>query len=113
MTSFHGLAVGQLIVVVDREGLLGSDDRALGTVDGGDADLRAHVLELEALLDEFGGIDLDAYGRRHLAADAHQRHAGDLAEVLGENVLGRVVDVDDRRDVRLNGQDEDRACRRG
>ena len=27
--------------------------------------------------------------------------------MLGEDVLGRVVDVDDRRDVRLNGQDED------
>src|ERR1700683_2775865 len=98
----------QLIVVIDRKGLFVSQDRALGAVYGRDADLRPHVLELEAHLDKFGWINLDAYGWRHLAADAHERDARDLAEVLGEDILRRVVHVDDRRDVRLNGQDEDR-----
>ena len=28
--------------------------------------------------------------------------------MLGENVLGGIIDIDDRRDVRLNGKDEDR-----
>ena len=67
------------------------------------ADLRPHVLELHPLLDEFRWIDLDAYGRRLLAADAHKGDARDLTEVLGEDVFGGVVDVDHRRDVRLNG----------
>src|SRR5580658_6245565 len=65
----------QLIVVIDREGLFVSEDRAFGIVDGGDADPRPHVLKLEAHLDKFGGIDLDPYGWRHLAADAHERDA--------------------------------------
>ena len=102
-----GLGLGQLVVVLDGEGLLRTDDRALGAVDRRDADLRAHVLELQPLLDELRRIDLDAYGGRLLAADAHERDARDLAEVLGEDVFGGVVDVDNRRDVRLNGQDED------
>ena len=86
----------QLIVVVDREGLLVADDRALGAVDRRDADLRAHVFELQVLLDELGRVDLDADRRRLLAADAHQRDAGNLADALGEDVLRGVVDVDDR-----------------
>ncbi len=67
----------------------------------------AHVLELHPLFDKLRRIDLDANGGRLLAADAHEGDAGDLTEVLGEDVFGGVVDVDDRRDVRLNGQDED------
>ena len=102
------LGLGQLVVVLDGEGLLRTDERALGAVDGRDADLRAHVLELQPLFDELRRIDLDADGRRLLAADAHEGDARDLAEVLGEDVFGGVVDVDDRRDVRLDGQDEDR-----
>ena len=56
-------------------------------------DLRADVLELQALRDQLGRIDLDADRRLLLAADAHQRHAGDLADLLGEDVLGGVVDL--------------------
>ena len=101
------LGLGQLVVVLDGEGLLRTDERALGAVDRRNADLRAHVLELQPLLDQLCGIDLNAYGGRLLAADAHEGDARDLAEVLGEDVFGGVVDVDNRRDVRLNGQDED------
>ena len=61
-----------------------------------------HVLELHALLDQLRRIDLDPYGGRLLAADTHERDARDLAEVLGENIFGRVVDVDDGHDVRLD-----------
>ena len=100
MTSFHSLGLGQLVVVENREGLLRAVDRALGAVDRGDADLRAHVLELQVLLDQLGRIDLDADRGLLLAADAHQRNAGDLADLLGEDVLGGVVDLGDRRDVR-------------
>ncbi len=102
------LGLGQLVVGLDGEGLLGTDQRAFGAVDGRDADLRAHVLELQPLFDQFGGIDLDPYGRGLLAADPHEGDARDLAQVLGEDIFGGVVDVDHWRDVRLNGQDEDR-----
>ena len=95
------LGIDQLVVVLDREGLLRPDERAFRAVLGRNADLRPHVLELHALLDELRRIDLDPYGGRLLAADAHEGDARDLAEVLRENVLGRVVDVDDGRDVRL------------
>ena len=93
------LGLCQLIVVLDSEGLLRTDERALGRVDGRNADLRPHVLELHPLLDKLRRIDLNAYGGRLLAADAHQGHAGDLAQVLGEDVFGGVVDVDNWGDV--------------
>src|SRR5208282_905308 len=98
------LGVGQLVVVLDREGLLGANERAFRAVDGRDADLRPHVLELQAFLYQFRRIDLDPYRRRLLATDAHQGDARHLAQVLRQDVLGGVVDVDDGRDVRLNGQ---------
>ena len=101
------LGARQLIVVVDRKRLFVSQDRAFGIIHGGDADLRPHVFELEALLDKSGGIDLDAHRRRHLAADAHQRHAGNLADALGEDILRGVVDIDDWRDIGFDGEDED------
>ena len=107
MTSFQALALSQLVVVLDGEGLLRTDERALGPVDGRDADLRPHVLELQPLLDQLGWIDLDAYGRRLLAADAHERRARASDEVLGEDIFSGVVDVDNRRAIRPNGQDQD------
>src|SRR3984957_15561814 len=69
------LGVGQLVVILDGESLLGADERALGAIDGCNPDLRPHVLELHRLLDEFRRIDLDAYGRRLLAADPHKGDA--------------------------------------
>ena len=108
-----GLGRRQLVVVVNSESLLLSDDRALGAVDGGDADLRPHVLELEVLLDELGRIDLDADRGRLLAADPHQGHAGNLADPLGEDVFRRIVDVDNRGDVRLRPTGSEWACRTG
>ncbi len=42
-----------------------------------------------------------------LAADPHQRHAGNLADPLGEYVLGGVVDIDDRGDLGRHRQDQD------
>ncbi len=101
-----GLGHGQLVVVIDRERLLGTDQRALGTVDCRNADLGAHVLELQVPFNQLGRIDLDAYRRLLLAPDAHQRHPRNLTDALGQDVLGRVVDLDDRRDVRLDGENE-------
>ena len=100
--------LGKLVVVVDRERLLGSIDGALGVVDGRDADLVAHVLQMQVLLDQLGGIDLDANRGRLLAADEHLRDAGDLADLLGEDILRGVVHGGDRRDVRGDREDQNR-----
>ena len=102
------LGLGELVVVVDGEGLLLADQRALGIVDGRLRDLRAHVLKLEVLLDQLGRVDLDANRLLLLAADAHQRHAVDLAHPLRENILGDVVDVIERLDVGEDGENQDR-----
>ena len=98
----------QLIVVVDGERLLLAHDRAFWAIDGRNADLRPHILELEVLLHELRRINLDADRRGLLAADSDQRHARDLTDTLGENVLRRIVDLNDRRYVRAHGQDQDR-----
>ena len=68
----------------------------------------AVVLELQILLDELGGIDLDPDRRGLLAAYANEGDAGNLADALGENVFRCIVHVDDRRDRRLDREDQDR-----
>ena len=77
------LGLSELVVVLNCEGLLRTDERAFGAVDRRNADLRADVLELHALLDELCRIDLDANGGRLLTAHADERDTRDLAEVLG------------------------------
>ena len=71
------------------------------------------VLELKVLLDQLRGVDLNPDCRRLLAADPHQRHTGNLADTLGEDVFGGVVDVDDRGDVGLDRQDQNGRVGRG
>ena len=82
--------------------------RALGAVDRGDGDLAAHVLERQALGDELGRIDLDADRRLLLAADEHLGDAGDLADLLGELVVGVVVDLGQRQRVGGRREHQDR-----
>jgi hypothetical protein len=43
-----------------------------------------------------------------LAGDLHVGDAGDLADVLVENILGVIVDLGQRDRVRGEGKDEDR-----
>ncbi len=108
MTSFHGVGSVSWSLSKIVNACRCAVDRAFRAVDGGDADLRAHVLELQVLLDQLGRVDLDADRGLLLAADAHQRHAGDLADLLREDVFGDVVDLGDRRHVGGDREDEDR-----
>ena len=69
ITSFHGVGDGELVVGVDGVAAHLAVDAALGRIDGGDRQLRAHVLQRHVLGDQLGRIELDADGRLLLAAD--------------------------------------------
>ena len=69
MMSLQASACEHLVVGVDREALPRAVEAALGGVDGGRDERRAHVLQGEAERGDLGRIDLDAHGRLLLAAD--------------------------------------------
>ena len=92
MTSFQS-GLLQLVVGVDGEAFRGAVDAALRAVDRGDHDQGADVFELQALRDEFCGIDLDAHRGLLLAADRDLRDAGDLADLLRELGIDVVATV--------------------
>ena len=60
----------------------------------------------------FRRIDLDAHGRLLLAADRDLGDAGDLADVLVQDILGVIVDLGQRHRVGGQGEDQDRRIRR-
>ena len=81
--------------------------------DGGRVDDHpAQILEREAEGSDLRRIDLDAHGRLLLAADLHIGDAGDLADVLVEDILGVIVDLGHRHRVRGQSEDKDRRVRR-
>ena len=71
--------------------------------------LSADVLERQAHRGEARRVDLHVDGALPLAADEHLRDAGDLRDLLRQDVVGVVVDVDQRQLVGLNREDQDRA----
>ena len=101
--------LGQLVVGVDGEGLVrrrrccpsGALTVALAST------LRTSS-SVRPMAASFAGIDLHADRRLLLAADQHLRHAGDLRDLLRQDVLGVVVDLDQRQRVGLHRQDHDR-----
>jgi hypothetical protein len=60
MTSFQSLESRQLVVGVDGVGARSPSILPFGLSTVGDRDLAAHILQRQALGDEFGRIDLDA-----------------------------------------------------
>ena len=112
MTSFQSFEFEQLVVGVDGVGARVAVDIAFRAVDGGDRDLRAHVLQRQALGDELGRVDLDPDGGLLLAADDDLRDAGDLADLLRELGIDAVADGGQRQRVRGGRQQQDRRVRR-
>jgi len=55
-----------------------------------------------------GGIDLDAYRRLLTARNSDEADAFDLRQLLGEDVVGEVVDAPQRQRIRGDGEDENR-----
>ena len=102
------LGLGELVVGVDRVGALRPVDIALGAVDRGDRDLAAHVLQRQALGDEFRRVDLDADGGLLLAADEDLRDARELADLLGELGVDGVADAGQRQCIGGRREQQDR-----
>ena len=92
-----GLGLQQLIVGVERVGLLRAVERSLGQIDIGLAEHVAHVLEADAAVGERLRIDLHADRRLLLSADADQADAGDLRDLRHEDVFRIGVDRGQRQ----------------
>ena len=71
----------------------------------------ADVLQRQADRGELGRIDLDADRRLLLAADRDLGDAGHLRDLLGEEIVGVVVDGDERQRVGMRRQHQDRRSR--
>ena len=106
------LRIQQLVVGVDGIGPLVAVDIALGAVDGRHRDLAADVFQRQSLGHQLGGIDLDPHRGFLLPADDDLRHAGDLADLLGELGVDRVAHRGQRQRVRGRRQQQDRGIRR-
>eukprot|EP01022_Parablepharisma_sp_SALTPOND_P004192 TRINITY_DN118_c0_g1_i1.p1 TRINITY_DN118_c0_g1~~TRINITY_DN118_c0_g1_i1.p1 ORF type:complete len:1977 (+),score=693.89 TRINITY_DN118_c0_g1_i1:34526-40456(+) len=101
------IGLEQLVVGIDREALVGAIDRTLGLVHGGGGDDTANVFQADAQRGDLGRIDLDAHGRFLLAVDVDQAHPRDLRDLLGQDVVGIVVDHRQRQFIGLHRHDHD------
>ena len=101
-----------LIVVVDREALLRAVEGALRRVGRGVDDLRPDVLESETERCDLCGVELNAYRGLLLAVDRDLGNAADLRKLLGQDILGGIVDHRERQRGRGQRQDQDRRVRR-
>ena len=81
---------------------------ALGLIYIGGDDGSAHVLEVEAVGGEHGGIDLDPYGRLLSAADADQADAGELRDLGSQARVGQILDAGERLGLGGQGQGKNR-----
>src|SRR5581483_4151338 len=70
-----------------------------------------HVFETEAVGGQLGGIGLDADGRFFGPADIDLADAFDLAEALGNDLVGQLVNPGGRKQVGRYRQDENRRVR--
>ena len=94
----------QLVVGVDCVAARVAVDISFRIVDGGDSDLAAHILKLQTLGNQLGGVDLDADRRFLLAADTHLRDAGNLADLLRQLRVGEIIDVDQGKRIGCHRQ---------
>ena len=81
----------QLVVGADLVVLVGAVEIALGLVDIGGDDGAAHVLQVEAIGGQHGGVHLDAHGRLLSAADRDQADAGQLRDLGGQAGIGQIL----------------------
>ena len=71
------------------------------------------VFHLQSQRRELDGVDLHAHSRLLLAADADLRDAGNLRNLLRQDVLGVVVHRGDRQHVRVHGENQNGLNRPG
>src|SRR5262249_29220193 len=75
-------------------------------------DHAAEILEREAQRGQLYRIDLDAHRRLLLAANVDLGDAGDLVEMLHQNIFGVIVDLGQRHQVGGQGEDQNGRVRR-
>ena len=81
-----------LVVGADGIGLLAAVETAFGQIDIVEHEGAADVFHAQAQTGQGGGIDAHADGRLLVAFDGDQPDAGDLAQFLGQDGVGQVVD---------------------
>ena len=86
----------QLIVGADLVGLVRAVEIPFRLIDVGGDDGAAHVLEVEAVGGQHGGVHLDADGGLLSAADADQADAGQLRDLGGEAGVGQIFHARER-----------------
>src|SRR5258708_6303426 len=103
-----GRGLQKLVIVVNREAVLGAVDGSFRSIDGGRGDYRRHVLELNAEGGEFRGIDLHTHRGLLLAADGHDADAGYARDLLRDDCFRRILYYGRRQNIRLHGHHQDR-----
>jgi len=103
-----GARIEQLIIGVERVALARAVERAFRQIDVGLTDHVANVLETDAARGQRLRIDLNADRWLLLTPDSDQADAGDLRDLLHQNVFRIGINNGDRQGVRREGKDEDR-----
>jgi len=92
---FVGVGVLQLVVGIDGVGLHLAVEAAFGRIGIVVGDGGAQVVDIQAQRRHFLQIDLHPHGRPLAAGNAHQPDAGQLRNLLGDTVVGQVLDHGD------------------
>ena len=101
-----GRRIEHLAVVVDRESPGLPIDSSRWADRGRVDDHPAQILERESERGHLYRVDLDAYRRLLLAANIDLGDAGDLAEMLDQDIFGVIVDLGQRHQVGGQGEDQ-------
>ena len=106
-----GVVVGVEQLVVGGDGGRGgvAVERSLGAVQTGRLHGGADVIHDETAGGQCLRIHLDADGGFHLPRNAHFCHAGQLADLAGEDILGPVAECGKRQHLRLHRHHHDGA----
>jgi hypothetical protein len=92
----------KLIVRTDHVGLPGPVEASLGSIHVRLGDGISKVFRTQAERRHGGRIELNTHRRLLIAFDGHQSHSRNLAQLLGQQRVGKIVDLIDRQ--RIGGQ---------
>src|SRR5207245_7454801 len=99
----------ELVVGVDRVGLLAALEVALRLVHVRLRDGGTDILQAEVVGGEGSGVGLDAHRRLLPTAQAHEAHPGKLRDLLRQARVGEVLHARQRQGVGRQPEGEDRA----
>src|SRR5271169_6028241 len=87
--------------------MLAAVEGALGLVDGGVAKGSPHAFQVEPFRGKLRRVDLNPDRRVLLATNPDETHAGHLRELLGEDAIGVIADLAERKRIRSKGDEQD------